>query len=150
MIKEEVYKNIRFLHLDGDGEAKDVLSVLAEYAVNNELVKSGYEQALLKREELFPTGIKAKRGIAIPHADQEYTRKETIIVAVLDKPCVFRAMGGGNDVPVEVLFLLILNNKQQTMALSQIVSFIQDEGKMSSLHSKNAIKEIYDSFGKYL
>lgn len=152
IIREEKYENIRLLHLQGGGVASDVLSLLAEYATNNNLVKEGYKNALLEREKLYPTGIKAVKGIAIPHADQEYTKKETVIVVTLDKPCLFKAMGGGcgQEVKVEVLFLLILSEKKQVDALSKIVSFIQDKNKMNSFDKDNSIEIIYDYFGKYL
>lgn len=152
IIKEEKYENIRLLHLQGGGVASDVLSLLAEYATKYNLVKKGYKDALLEREKLYPTGIKAIKGIAIPHADQEYTKKETVIVVTLDKPCLFKAMGGGcgQEVKVEVLFLLILSEKKQVDALSKIVSFIQDENKMNSFDKDNSIEIIYDYFGKYL
>ena len=123
----------------------------AAYKITN-LVKKGYKDALLEREKMYPTGIKAIKGIAIPHADQEYTKKETVIVVTLDKPCLFKAMGGGcgQEVKVEVLFLLILSEKKQVNALSKIVSFIQDENKMNSFDKDNSIEIIYDYFGKYL
>ena len=151
MIKKEIVcENIRLLHVIDHEESEILLSELAQYAIDRHLVVEGYKEAILEREKSFPTGIKAVTGIAIPHADQKYTVEECVVIALLEKPCVFKEMASNNDVDVSVVFMLILNNNKQVEALSRLVKIIQSEKEIQSIYEDDGCKKMYDSFGKYL
>lgn len=151
MIKKEiVYENIRLLHVIDHEESDILLSELAQYAIDRHLVVEGYKEAILEREKSFPTGIKAVTGIAIPHADQQFTLEESVVIALLDKPCRFQEMASNRNIDVSVVFMLILNNNKQVEALSRLVKIIQSEQHMKSLYQQGSCKEMFDNFGKYL
>lgn len=150
MIKsEKVYENIRILHVE-EKNREVLLKELAEYAIRNGLAKEGYENAIIEREKHFPTGISAITGIAIPHADQQYTIQESVVIALLENDCVFGEMASDRFIDVSIVFMLILNNNKQVEALSRLVQIIQSEKQIQSLYQDDACKQLYDSFGKYL
>lgn len=148
--KEEIYENIRLLQMDQQDDSISLLTELAQYAISNNLAKEGYKEAILEREKNFPTGLKAVTGIAIPHADQQFTLEESVVIALLDKPCIFQEMASNRNIDVSVVFMLILNNNKQVEALSRLVKIIQSEQHMKSLYQQGSCKEMFDNFGKYL
>ena len=80
----------------------------------------------------------------------KYTVEECVVIALLEKPCVFKEMASNNDVDVSVVFMLILNNNKQVEALSRLVKIIQSEKEIQSIYEDDGCKKMYDSFGKYL
>lgn len=150
ILSNDKYENIYLLKTEGGNDSVELLTELGQYAVDNALATDNYVAALLEREQQYPTGIQASLGIAIPHADQCHTIKNTIIVALLEKPAIFRSMGYGNEMEVEVVFMLLLNKDNQVKVLSELVSFIQDEKKLQQLYTDNGLTCMYETFGKYL
>lgn len=146
IIPKMIQEHMRLLTVNGIENCEELLMELGNYAVEQGLADSGFPQALLERERSYPTGIQASTGIAIPHSDQKYTRHPTIMIALLDKPVEFNPMGGGDKVPVEMVFLLLLDQvNQQVDVLGAIVSFIQDEIKMRNLKEEKSSDEIMQS-----
>ena len=151
IIKETKYKSIRKLLLTGDGTYSNVLNELGEYALANHLANTGYPNALLDREEAFPTGIMASVGIAIPHTGQEFTKEGTIVISILEKEAVFKSMGSFKPVDVKVIFQLLLNKPEnQVKMLGKIVDYIQDSAKMKQLIDEIQLEELYEDFGQYV
>lgn len=104
--------------------------------------------ALLERETSYPTGVSAVKGIAIPHADEKYTKRPNVVVATLEKPTSFRPMGGGEgDVPAEVVFLLLMKDTGKHLdLLGKITELIQSEEKLDALKSTEAIGILSTTF----
>lgn len=143
--------HIRLLNTTGGGTSKEVLKELASYAMQEGFAKEGYEEALLQREEEFPTGIQAQQGIAIPHADQQYTRKGAIIIAILDEEAQFHEMCTKHKLQVKIVFLLLIPHvDHQVKVLENIVTLIQDEEKMQALQNSNAIAMLAHMFESYV
>ena len=139
--RKMLYEHAQLLTITGGGTSEEVLMELGEYAV----------EALLRRERQYPTGIQGVMGVAIPHSDQEYTKEASIVIALLEEPVSFRPMGGGGQVAVKVIFMLLLNKQEhQVEVLENIVGFIQDERKLKELWSEDAPARIYAAFGQYL
>ena len=149
VIQRIIQKHTQLLTMTGGGNCELLLSELADYAIKQGLAKPGFTESLLEREQNFPTGIQAASGIAIPHSEQEFTIKPALIIAVLDQGTWFHPMGGGKDVLVETIFLLLLEQaEQQVEMLSNIVSFIQDKEKLKALRSKEDAFSTVTSFEK--
>ncbi len=145
------YENVYLLRIDGGNDSSELLREMSQYAIDNDLATENYLDALLEREQQYPTGIQASLGIAIPHADQCYTIENTIVVALLNKPVIFKSMGYGKEMEVEVVFMLLLNKEdKQVKVLSELVNFIQNESKLKELFTENGLYSIYETFGKYL
>ena len=151
IIREGKYKSIRKLQLSGNGTYTNVLTELGDYAVKNNLATAGYTNALLDREEAFPTGIMANIGIAIPHTGQEYTSEGTIIISVLNKEATFKSMGSFKPIQVKVIFQLLLNKPEnQVKMLGKIVDFIQNSDKMNRIIEDMPLESVFEDFGQYV
>lgn len=101
-------------------------------------------------KEIFPPAYRLRRELQFPHSEQEYTLKPSLIIALLDKAVSFRPMGGGENVPVETVFLLLLDKTEhQVKMLGNIVSFIQDEANIRRLHCEEAAKSSLASFERF-
>lgn len=148
MIEERIeYSNFRLLKISGGGTSTEVLKELSDYAIENGIAKQGYYEALIKREKEFPTGLQAARGVAIPHADEKFTNKSTIVLAVLDYKSKFHEMGGHNIIDVEIVFLLLTKELgKQVEILQNIVSLIQNEDILNMLKGPDALKVMEDNF----
>ena len=73
-----------------------------------------------------------------------------MIIALLDKETLFRPMGGGSDVFVRTVFLLLLDKMEhQVEMLSNIVAFIQDEEKMKKLQVREEAEDMISSFEQF-
>ena len=150
VVQKIIQEHTRLLKISGNESCENLLTELADYVIHENLAKQGFTKALLERERNFPTGIQAQTGIAIPHSEQEYTLKPSLIIALLDKAVSFRPMGGGENVPVETVFLLLLDKTEhQVKMLGNIVSFIQDEANIRRLHCKEAAKSSLASFERF-
>ena len=79
---------------------------LGETLIKEGYAKESYIQALITREQEFPTGLDVDGvGVAIPHTDVSHVIKPGIAIAVLEKPIDFIQMGSDDDhVQVEIIF----------------------------------------------
>ena len=110
--------------------------------MNKKLLELGYVtedylDALKKREEEFPTGLKTQvAGLAIPHVDSKYIKKAGIAVVRLKKPIRFQEMCTNNDVDVNLVFMLLVKDKaKQVTTLSALMGCFADEEALKKLMS---------------
>lgn len=143
--------HVSLLRMDGGGTWNQLLSEVGTYAIDRGLAKDGLVGALLERETNYPTGVSAVIGVAMPHADQVYTNRASMVVATLEAPVSFRPMGGGDsDVPVEVVFLLLMKDcGKHVDMLKAITGLIQDGEKMESLKGDAAVELLSTSFDSF-
>ena len=139
--KKSKHGSIHLLRMEGGITWQKILEMAGSYAEEQGLAKRGFVSALLNREEHYPTGINAATGVAIPHADLEFTNRASMVVMILDTPVMFRMMGGGDaEVPVEIIFMLLMQDSGKHLdLLSAIVNFIQEKEKTGLLKTELAI-----------
>lgn len=94
---------------------EEVLKELAVAAITAGYAKVGFEQALLDREEKYPTGLHTPQiEVAVPHADAEWTLQPSIVIGILEKPVIFEPMGGeGGEVQAELVFMLTIEDPSE-------------------------------------
>lgn len=113
------------------------LSALTDLLVAEGSVRESYLEAVLAREEIFPTGLPTPIPVAIPHADPEHVLTPAIAVAILPEPVSFRVMGSldpAERVDVRTIFLLALNEKEaQVKVLQALVELCQSEERVTAL-----------------
>lgn len=137
-----VLNSLQITRFDQALDRRELLQKMAEIAFENGWVKEGFAQALLEREEKYPTGIHAPgSGIAIPHADAEWTVVPGMVVAVLGQPVVFEPMGGqGGEVQANLVFLLLISDPDDHVAfLSALADFISDAEKLQQLRQGDGL-----------
>jgi len=115
------------------------LEFLADQLVKRNYVKDTYKEALLQRENEFPTGLNfGAYGVAIPHSDAIHVNKSTLGIVVPAKPVVFQSMDGSGEVEVGLICIIVLKEKQnQAPMLSSLMNLFSDEKAVEELSSGN-------------
>jgi len=132
----DVLANIHVLNITEPVTRTELLSRMADLAIENHWAKPGFTQAVLEREAKYATGLHSPSlDVAIPHADPEWTLLPGMIVSILDRPVSFQPMGGqGDEVQAKIVFLLVIPNADAHIAFLQaLASFIADKDQLSLL-----------------
>lgn len=137
--KFKIDKSVVKIGLEG-GDKKEVLTSMARMLFEAGYVKESYIHGILKREDIFPTGIPTgEYGVAIPHTDIEHVNSPMVAVATLKEPIEFNSMGGGKEdkLWVKIIFMLAMKDgNEQLPMLQSLMDIIQDN---------ELLKDIYES-----
>ena len=77
---------------------EEALAELAKMLMANNYVHASFAQAVLHRENEFPTGLPTNPvGVAIPHTDIEHVISPAIAVSILANPVQFNEMGNPDN-----------------------------------------------------
>ncbi len=84
----------KFVFIDLDASSsEESIRKMSKFLREAGYVKASFEDAVLSREEMFPTGLPTPEiGVAIPHTDPEHVIYPTIAIAILKKPVEFKQM----------------------------------------------------------
>ena len=124
---------------------QEVIQRMGTVLFENGFVKDTYIQAVLDREEVFPTGLQVKSaGIAIPHTDSEHVIKSTLGVATLSKNVDFRAMAEPDKrISVSIVMMLAVADKEKVVpVLTKIINILQNETAIAALKKTTSKAEI--------
>lgn len=140
MVFEEIVKEELIFVQKNFKENLDVIKFLSEELREKGFVKESFCDAVIERENKFPTGLYlGKINVAIPHADVKYVNKPGMAVATLQKPILFRKMDDPTlSIPVHIVFLLVLvDSNEYVKFLSSITRSFSDESFVSLIYSLN-------------
>jgi len=116
---------------------QEAIAALASLLLKQHLVDDGFSEAVLAREEVYPTGLPLPDiPVAIPHTDAGHCKSPAMAVGILDRPIEFGEMGAepGSMLQVRIVFLLALNNpKTQVDFLQRLVALFQTPGLLAEL-----------------
>ena len=139
-------------------EAEDKESAirsLAALLLGQKYVKDTYIDAVLTREESFPTGLRTLDvHVAIPHCDVGHCVNPGIAVGVLASPVEFTEMATLDQfVDAKIIFLLAITEpEQQVIWLSRLVNLFQTPGFLDSFskakNSETGYQMLMDAFRK--
>lgn len=132
---------------------KEVLSNLADYLIEEKMVKESFKEAILEREKSYPTGLQFDGyGIALPHTDSEHVIKSQIAIMTLEKPVKFIEMASTDkEIDVKTIFMLALKDSNQHIKILQkVMELLQDKEVMSKIESFDDSKESVDKLIKLL
>jgi galactitol PTS system EIIA component len=128
-------------------DATALLSAMADDLQAAGIVKESFKDALLAREETFPTGLPTMvMPVAIPHTDVEHVERSFISVARLAEPVAFHEMGA-NDRTVEarlVCMLAIADKSSQLGTLQALIGMFSDQAVMERLRDAPDDATLYD------
>ena len=124
---------------------------VADLLEERKIVKPSYKEALIKREQSFPTGLdmeflgKDLPNVAIPHTDIEHNLAENVVVVKLEQPVTFHNMiAPAQTVPVSLVFFIINHSSSsQTNILAQLMDFFTSEGNLSELAKCSTEEELF-------
>lgn len=138
------------LHADNNQVA---IQKMARNLVDNNCVYPSYVNAIWQREQKYSTGLPGTDfSVAIPHADPEHVIKDSISIAVLNKPIIFKMMGSNDiDLETEMIFMLAIKNGENQIALLQaLMELFQHENALNQLRNASNKTEMMKLFKKYL
>ncbi|MEW9672099.1 PTS sugar transporter subunit IIA [Ammoniphilus sp. 3BR4] len=136
-------ENLIFIDVDRE-EKEDVIGILAGRLEEHGYVKETFLNAILSREQVYPTGLPLQKyGVAIPHTDAVHVNEPAMAVAVLTKPIQFQMMGSQEtDVSVDMVFLLAIKEpSEQISMLESLMNMFQNEEVMDSLRHASSSSE---------
>ena len=122
-----------------------VLKTIAKLLMVGGYVKDTYEQAIIAREKIYPTGLPTEPfGVAVPHTDTEHVNRPAIAIVTLKKPVIFQQMGAPEvDVSVQIVFALAITDKDaQIKILEQLTEAFQDQRLMQRLMDASSAEEV--------
>lgn len=128
--------------------AEEYLKDTADTLYTMGYVKKGFQEALLKREQNYPTGLETNTiGVSIPHADIGYAEREMIVVTKFENPVVFKRMDEPDqEIKVSISIMLLLKESHKHLeALKELSSLL-----MSSSLAKVRDAESMEDFVKVL
>ncbi|MEA4909418.1 MAG: PTS sugar transporter subunit IIA [Chloroflexi bacterium] len=134
------------------GSAQDWREVLRRFAGLAEqegFARDGFGDALIQREEEFPTGLPMQVPVAIPHAYPEYVLHPGVGVALLDPPVSFREMGGEEDQWLTVrlvVLMLVTDETAHTDDLSVLIQMFRDPQWYTAFSQATRPQELADCF----
>jgi PTS system galactitol-specific IIA component len=117
-------------------DKEGALRILTDSLLEQGFIHDSFYESLIEREENYPTGLQSYDiGIAIPHTDPKHVKQDSIAVAVLDMPVVFRDMvDKNNSIKVKIIFLLSLSESTKHLnILKQIIDLIKGEGTLKEI-----------------
>lgn len=141
------------LDIQGLESSNEVLQYLSDKLESLGIVKNTYKQAILKREEEFPTGITfGNYGIAIPHTDSEHVIKPQIGVMTLHEPVKFVQMASQDTlVEVNTIFILALKEAHsQIDILQKLMTLLQNTEVMDKINQFKNTDEDKEILGEIL
>jgi|LSQX01.2.fsa_nt_gb PTS system galactitol-specific IIA component len=136
-----------FIQVEAESD-QQIIRLIGNHFFKKGFVKESYTQAVLDREEIYPTGLEAPGGgIAIPHTDAHHVHTSTIGVATLKSPVEFRVMAEPDKVvSVSVVMMLAVSDPQKVIpVLTKVISIVEDEDAVKELiasTSKEHAKEL--------
>lgn len=122
-----------FLNVEADS-AKDLFGQLEEELSARGLIKGTWLDAILTREQRYPTGLSCPAiDVAIPHTDPENIKKPYIAVVKPAMPVEFEPMtGSGPNVHVQLIVNLgIVHSESQVKILQLLMMMFMDSEKSS-------------------
>jgi PTS system galactitol-specific IIA component len=117
---------------------EDAILFLAEQLKEKGYIYKTFANAVVEREEKYPTGLYlGKINVAIPHTDTKHVKQSGVAILTLDKPVIFNKMDDPSQtIPVLIIFLL---------AVSEPNEYVQFLSKLAENFSKEeVIKIIYE------
>jgi len=130
-MENEILNNIIVIRINQTSRNM-VLDELSSQAIKAGYAKEGFDEALIKRENNYPTGLHLeKMDIAIPHADAEWTVKSSLTIGILDSPVEFRPMGEiGDPILAEIVFLLTIKNPKEHIDFLRVFTSLMSESDL--------------------
>ena len=137
--------NEKLVELGIQAEVKETaIKILSDKLLAEGFVKDSFYENVLKREEVFPTGLPTIIPMAICHTESEHVNSSAIAFGTVTSPVAFQEMGTPErTVMAEMLFVIALKNpKDQVPWLQKMMTVFKDEEILSTLRNATDVPEI--------
>lgn len=128
---------------------ESAIKQLAALLVSEGYVDASYTDAVLTREQAYPTGIEFPAcGVALPHGEPDAVHKAAIAFGRCSTPVRFHRMDDfEQEVGVQLVVLLAVTNPEEHLeVLGKLIKAFSDEGQSNtllSLKDATAISEFF-------
>lgn len=132
---------------------KEVLTALANHLYEEGYVTKDYNQSILEREEMFPTGLSTGAiNIAIPHADIKNVKKGALCVGITETPVQFSAMDEPDDkIDVNIIIMMALEEAHGHMEmLKKAVELIKNQNELKRILEAKDSKSAHKILASHL
>ncbi|XXM71439.1 PTS sugar transporter subunit IIA [Lysinibacillus sphaericus] len=132
---------------------KEAIRELSKLLQEKGYVKESFTQAVVDREEHFPTGLPTSLyGVAIPHTDSDHVLHTGIAVGILKNPTEFTIMGTTDQtVQVELVLLLAIQDpSSHIQVLQQLMEVFQLPEALQLLKKAKSKKEAVQVLTEHL
>lgn len=126
-------------------DKEEIIRKLGGLLFDNGFVKDTYIQAVIDRELVYPTGLKARvTGVAVPHTDTQHVIKPAVAIATLKTPVIFNGMGAPEtEVTVDIVLMLAIHDPKLVVnVLRKVIFVIEDDKSLKNLLAANSKTEI--------
>lgn len=115
--------------------AGPVLRALAGHLRGAGAVTATFADALVAREEAYPTGLPLPLPVAIPHTEPEHVLRGGVAVATLVHPARFGEMGAsGRTLPVRLVVAILVTDVHAHVGdLAVLLERLRDTGAVAGL-----------------
>ncbi|ADQ14103.1 PTS sugar transporter subunit IIA [Halanaerobium hydrogeniformans] len=149
------------IHIDDDliemdlkvDSKKEVIKKLNKKMLKKEIVKESYLDAVLKREEEFPTALSTENiNFAIPHTDPKHVNRAALAIALLKNKVNFISMENyDKEIEVEIVFLLAIKDpSKQVKVLQKLMEIMQSKVIVDKILTAENQSKLVDIFEKRL
>ncbi|NLN98083.1 MAG: PTS sugar transporter subunit IIA [Eubacteriaceae bacterium] len=133
-----------FLKLKG-GDMTTVLREMAQTLYKEGFVEETYEQAVVDREKVFPTGLPIlPYGVAIPHTDSIHVKKRGLAVGILKEKASFTLMSSDTEqIEASIVFMLAIKDQtEQVDFLSALIALCQNDAYLKTIFEGSDVNQI--------
>lgn len=145
-----LHEELVFFQVEANSR-EELLNKLSDELYIKNYVKDTFKEAVLEREQIFPTGLPtAGVKVAIPHTDAVHVIKPAIVIATLKNSIIFKEMGlGENDIDVELVIMMAINNpSEQVNTLSKLMGIFSNEELLKKIKDSKQVDEVLALIGK--
>jgi len=110
-------------------------------------VKDGYFDAIMKREEKYPTGLVTEAfPICMPHVEAEYVKKNAVVIVKLEPPVAFQRMDDPTQQIMSELafFIIIADKSSHTKAIASLARIFMSPETLRKIKSASSHEEILE------
>ena len=125
---------------------EEALRKVADLLRSTDCVKESFTDAVLAREEVYPTGLNLKyNAIAMPHTDPQHVNRPGIALVKLDKSVEFWHMGGSGElVQAEMIFMMAITDpEEQINNLKKVMQVFLDADLVEKFRNARDADELY-------
>lgn len=127
----------------------ELLELMASQLNQSGITCAGFTEALLAREEQFPTGLPTENiRFAIPHADAKYVLENALAVAILSEPVAFHRMDDpAQEIMAEVVVMMALKDSDgQLEMLQKLIGLFCDKDFWVEILAMSEPREVVEKF----
>jgi PTS system galactitol-specific IIA component len=123
---------------------EEVIRQMAAHLLAKGYVKESYPQAVLAREQKFPTALPTPIAVSFPHTDVSHCLRPAIAVGVLRQPVKFGFMGDPAQLlDVRVVFMLSVTRPEyQVKTLQKLIDLCQDAANIERILQAQSPREV--------